>query len=67
MQFHERLRGLREDKDLNQTQLGKILNMTQKKVSRLETKRTEPTTDEIIQICKFFKVTSDYLLGLTDK
>ena len=67
MQFHERLRGLREDKDLNQTQLGKILNMSQRKISRLETKATEPTTEEIIQICKFFKVSADYILGLKDK
>lgn len=67
MQFNERLRGLREDKDLNQTQLGKLLNMSQRKISRLETKQTEPTTDEIIQICKFFKVSADYILGMKDK
>lgn len=67
MKFNERLRALREDKDLNQTQLGTLLQMSQKKISRLETKQTEPTTDEIIQICKFFKVSADYLLGIKEK
>lgn len=66
MKFNERLRGLREDKDINQTQLGILLNMSQKKISRLETKQTEPTPEEIIQICKLFKVSADYILGLTD-
>ena len=67
MYFHERLRELRELKGLNQTQLGKLLNMSQKKISRLETGQTEPTTKEIIEICKFFKVSADYILGLSDK
>jgi transcriptional regulator with XRE-family HTH domain len=66
MQFHERLRALREDKDLNQTQLGTLLQMSQKKISRLENKQTEPTTEEIIHICKFFKVSADYILGIKD-
>lgn len=67
MKFNQRLKDLREDKDLTQTQLGKLLNMTQRKISRLETASTEPTTEEIICICKFFKVSADYLLGITNE
>lgn len=67
MKFNERIRALREDKDLNQTQLGKIMNMSQRKISRLETGESEPTTDEIISFCRFYKVSADYILGLTDK
>lgn len=67
MKFNERIRALREDKDLNQTQVGQIMNMTQRKISRLETGESEPTTDEIISFCKFYKVSADYILGLTDK
>lgn len=67
MKFHERLRNEREDRDLTQTDLGKILNMSQRKVSHLERKDTEPTTDEIIQICKFFGKSADYMLGLKDE
>lgn len=67
MQFHERIRALREDSDLNQTEVAEKLNMNQKKISRLETKFTEPTTEEIIKYCKLFNVSADYLLGLSDK
>lgn len=64
MQFHQRFKDIRDDKDLNQTQMGRLLNMTQKKISRLETKQTEPTTEELVLICKTFKVSADWLLGL---
>lgn len=64
MEFNERFRAIREDKDLTQTQYGKILNMTQRKISRLETKQTEPTTEEIVLICKTFKIDANWLLGL---
>ena len=67
MQFHERIRALREDSDLNQTEIAEKLNMNQKKISRLETKFTEPTTEEIIKYCKLFNVSADYILGLSDK
>jgi len=67
MKFHENMKALREDKDLTQTELGKILNMTQRKISHLETGNSEPTTEEIIEICKFFKVSADYILGLTNE
>ena len=52
---------------LNQTELGKILNMSQKKISRLETGRAQITPDEIEIYCKFFNVSADYLLGFTDE
>ncbi len=64
MQFNQRFKDIREDKDLNQTQYGKLLNMSQRKISRLENRETEPTTDELVLICKTFKVSADWLLGL---
>lgn len=67
MKFNENMRALREDRDLTQTELGKILNMSQRKVSHLETGNSEPTTKEIIDICKFFRVSADYILGLTNE
>lgn len=67
MKFNERFKEIREDKDLNQTQMGKILNMSQKKISRLENNDTNPTPEEIVLICKTFKISADYLLGLTNK
>lgn len=66
MKFYERLRGLREDKDITQSQLGKELNMTQRKISRMETGTAEPNIDDIKNLCEYFNVSADYLLAFTD-
>ena len=65
--FGDRVRNLREDRDLNQTQLGKALNMTQRRVSYIECGKYEPSIEDIVAICRFFKVSSDYLLGLSSE
>jgi transcriptional regulator with XRE-family HTH domain len=61
--FGEKLRLLREEQELNQTELGKLLNMTQRKVSYLERDRYEPSLQDIKAICTYFRVSADYLLG----
>ena len=63
--FADRFRELRmfSEPKLKQADLG----MSQRKVSRQETGSTEPTTDEIVKICRFFNVFADYILGLTDE
>lgn len=63
MTFGEKLRLLREERELNQTELGKHLNMTQRKISYLERDRYEPSLQDIQSICSFFRVSADYLLG----
>ena len=60
----EKIRNLREDNNLTQAQLGKLLNMTQRKISYIERNQYEPSIQDIVEICKFFKVSSDYILGL---
>ena len=65
-EFGKRIRDVREDMDLNQTKLGKEVNMTQRKISYIENGTYEPSIDDIISFCKFFNVSSDYLLGLKD-
>ncbi len=64
--FGERLRGLREDSDLTQTQLAAAVNMTQRKISYIECGRFEPGVDDIVILCRYFNVSADYLLGLSD-
>ena len=66
MELHEKLRGMREDRDLSQTQLGKFLHMGQKKVSRIENGEQALTTDELKSYCILFNVSSDWLLGLPE-
>lgn len=62
--FGEKIRNLREDKDLNQTQLGQAVSMTQRKISYIECGKCEPSIDDIIAFCRFFKVSADYLLEI---
>ena len=63
MTFGERIRLLRENAELNQTQLGGAVNMTQRKISYIENNRYEPSLADIQAFCKFFRVSADYLLG----
>lgn len=63
----ERLRGLREDKDLKQIDIAKILNVTQVAYSCYETGRRQIPIDALIKLALFYNVNVDYLLGLTDE
>ncbi len=62
----EKIRNLREDRNMTQTDLGKALNMTQRKISYMEHNRYEPSIGDIREICLFFGISADYLLGLTN-
>ncbi|MBE6900639.1 MAG: helix-turn-helix transcriptional regulator [Ruminococcaceae bacterium] len=64
MNFGEKIRSFREDLDMNQTELGNALNMTQRKISYLECGKYSPSIDDIRAFCKFFKVSADYLLDI---
>ena len=65
--FGEKIRNLREDADLNQTQLGEAVHMTQRKISYIECGKYEPSVEDIVALCHYFKVSADYLLGIPDK
>ncbi len=60
----EKIKNLREDANLNQTELGKALGMTQRKLSYIECNKCEPNIDDIKEICNYFKISADYLLGI---
>lgn len=62
--FGEKIRNLREDKDLSQTELGLALRMSQRKISYIECGRCEPSLQDIVEFCRFFKVSADDLLDL---
>lgn len=66
LSFGEKIRNLREDADLNQTQLGEAVHMTQRKISYIECGKYEPSLEDIVALCRFFQVSADYLLGLPD-
>ncbi len=62
--FGEKIKNLREDSDLNQSELGKRTNMTQRKISYIENNKYEPSLNDIRELCLFFGVSADYLLDL---
>lgn len=65
MTFGEKIRLLREEKEMNQSNLGLAVNMTQRKISYLENDKYEPSMEDIKALCTFFHVSADYLLGFS--
>ncbi len=64
---YERLKGLREDKDLLQKDIAKVLNVTQVAYSCYEIGRRQIPVDALIKLALFYNTSIDYLLGLTDE
>ena len=62
-----RLREIREDKDLYQKDLAKILNVSQQQYSRCETEENELSYDGLIKLANFYNTSIDYLLYRTDQ
>lgn len=65
MYFYQRLRDLREDKDLNQSQVAQVLNITQQQYQLYETGKREIKFNQVIKLALFYDVTIDYIAGLT--
>ena len=61
-----RIRDLREDHDLTQKQISDYLNIRQNTYSQYETGHRQLPTDTLIALAKFYKTSTDYLLGITD-
>lgn len=64
--FKQRLKELREEKGLSIEGLAKAVNVSAACISRWENGLRIPNIDSIILLCEFFKVSADYLIGLTD-
>lgn len=59
----EKIRQLRKDNKITQTELGKILNVEKSTISMYENNNTQPPSQTLALIAKYFNVTTDYLLG----
>lgn len=62
----KRIRDLREDKDLKQKDIAKLLNISQQQYSRIETGTNEIKIDGLIKLATIYDVSTDYILELTD-
>lgn len=67
LEFYEIIRGLRDDllRKSNQTEIAEKLGMTQRKLSYIETGKSEPSLADLRSICRFYNISADYILGLT--
>ena len=67
MNYRERIRNVREDRDLTQSQVGQIINKSQQGYNHIETGRAELKIDDLLLLCKYYDLSADYLIGLIDK
>lgn len=63
----QRIRDLREDADLTQTEMGRAINLPQRTYAYYESGERTIPPEILIALSKFHKTTVDYILGLTDK
>ena len=64
--FGDRLKEIRMESNLTQTELSKKTGISQAAIAKWESKDRTPSMDCLIILAKFFKVSTDYLLGLED-
>lgn len=64
--MYKHVRDLREDRDLSQREVSKMLNCSQQVYSNYELGQRDIPTDILIKLSQFYNVSVDYLLDLTD-
>ena len=64
MDYRQRLRELREDRDLSQKELGRVIHKSQQGYSHIENGRAELKIEDLVILCKFYNVSADYMIGL---
>ena len=63
---YQRIRDLREDRDLTQTKVARMLEMSQTGYSKYETGENDIPTAVLIKLSRFYNTSIDYLLGESD-
>ncbi|MBE5784469.1 MAG: helix-turn-helix transcriptional regulator [Clostridiales bacterium] len=67
MNYWDRLRHVREERNLTQEEVGNLINKSQQGYNHIETGRIKMGIDDLATLCKFYNISADYLIGLTDK
>ncbi len=67
MKYIKIIRDLREDNDLTQQQIADVLGTSQTMYARYERGANELPIRHLIKLCEFYKVSADFILGVTDK
>ena len=63
MDYRQRMKDLREDNDLTQAQVGRILNKSQQGYNHIEAGRAELKIEDLIKLCDLYGVSADYMIG----
>lgn len=66
MHYTQRLKDLREDKELKQEAIAIVLKITRQQYQLYESGKRKIPIDLLITLCKFYNVSADYLLGFTN-
>lgn len=66
MTYYERLKDVREDRDLKQADIANLLQTSQQQISRWETGTQMMGIDKYIKLAIYYNLSVDYLLGLID-
>lgn len=67
MNYRERLRDIREDHDLTQAEIGKLLDKSQQGYNHIEAGRAELKIEDLVKLCRYYDVSADYVIGLIDR
>lgn len=67
MDYIQRMRNLREDSDKTQQQIAEYLGTSQTMYARYERGANELPIHHLLALCKYYNVSADYILGLSDK
>ena len=67
MNYAERMRNLRQDNDLSQKNVADMLGAAQTTYSQYELEKRPMPIDYLIALCKFYDVSADYMLGLSNR
>ena len=67
MTFSEKLKDLRKSRNLKQKEVAEAINLTVNAISNYEQGLREPSLTVLKDICLFFDVSADYLVGITDE
>lgn len=62
-----RIRDLREDRDLNQAEIAKVIKTTQQQYSKIETGKADISGEKLILLAEYYNLSVDYILGLTSE
>lgn len=67
MIYAQRIRAIREDKDLKQSDIAQILQTTQSYYAQYENEHRALPIEHLITLCRYYNISPEYILGFTDE